>query len=195
MKYPVMSETFAMKDPDIGKEISFRRVEMEKDLDRLHEWMHQPHVIQFWNLNIPYDQYREHLRKFLADPHQTLHIGSLDGTPMSYWETYWVRGDILGKHYDYDPEDQGIHLLIGPPPFLGKGYALPLLRAMTYRLFQHQPTQKVVAEPDIRNKKMIHIFEKCGFEFQREIDLPDKRAALMFCYRDTFQRRWNHGEA
>lgn len=192
MVYPVTAETFTYHDPTIDKTIKFRQVDIKQDLDRLHQWMHEPHVIPFWNLNISYEKYREHLQSLLADPHQILHIGLLDGTPMSYWETYWVRGDILGKVYDFHPEDQGVHLLIGSTSFLGKGYALPLLKAMTRRLFQHKPTQKVVAEPDLRNKKMIHIFEKCGFEFQHAIDLPDKRAALMFCMRDSFKRRWEY---
>ncbi|MFC7439649.1 GNAT family N-acetyltransferase [Laceyella putida] len=176
----------------MGKTISFRRVTLEHDLDMLFQWMHEPHVIPFWNLAIPFEKYEKHLRKFLADPHQTLHIGSLDGVPMSYWETYWAKDDVVGKTYDVHPEDQGIHLLFGPPSYLGKGYALPLLKTMVFRLFQHEKTEKVVAEPDIRNEKMIHIFKKCGFAFQKEIDLPDKRAALMYCYREPFLRSWNH---
>lgn len=189
--HPHLTE-FCVVDHTLEKSISFRQVRLEQDLDMLFQWMHEPHVIPFWNLALPYAEYREHLRKFLADPHQALHIGSLDGVPMSYWETYWAQQDIVGQYYDADPEDQGVHLLIGPPSYLGKGYALPLLKAMVSRLFQHEPTEKVVAEPDIRNEKMIHIFKQCGFTFQKAIDLPDKRAALMFCDRNSFLRRWNH---
>ncbi|MDA8354633.1 MAG: GNAT family N-acetyltransferase [Firmicutes bacterium] len=187
------AESFSRVHPAIGRRISFRRVELERDLDRLHRWHHEPHVIPFWNLNISLEKYRQHLTSFLADTHQSLHIGMLDGTPMSYWETYWAKDDILGNYYDWHPEDQGVHLLIGPPSFLGKGYALPLLQTITHWLFQHEPTEKVVAEPDVRNAKMIHIFEKCGFRFQREIDLPDKRAALLFCSRESFNNPFDKG--
>ncbi|WP_206093831.1 GNAT family N-acetyltransferase [Paludifilum halophilum] len=175
------------------KRISFRPVEFEEDLERLHQWHHEPHVIPFWKLNIPLDRYRKHLKSFLADSHQDLHIGMLEGIPMSYWETYWAKDDVLGKHYDWHPADQGVHLLIGPPSYLGKGYALPLLQTITRWLFRHDATQKAVAEPDIRNEKMIHIFEKCGFRFQHEIELPDKRAALMFCHREPFIENWTEG--
>jgi acetyl CoA:N6-hydroxylysine acetyl transferase len=183
---------FQWTDPTIGREISFRLVTLEEDLDRLHRWQAEPYVSPFWNLAIPYEAYREHLIRFLADRHHTLYIGELDGQPMSYWESYWVLDDIVGRTYDYHPEDQGIHLLIGEPEYIGRGVALPLLRAMTALQFQHEPTQKVIAEPDIGNKKMIHVFEKCGFTFQKEIDLPDKRAALLFCHREEFMRRWRH---
>ena len=61
---------------------------------------------------------------------------------------------------------------------------------MTAFQFQHPETLKVVAEPDSRNQKMIHVFKRCGFELQKEIDLPGKRAALMFCDRQRFIGRW-----
>lgn len=170
--------------------IAFRPVTLEEDLHRLHSWHHQEHVIPFWRQNMPLPQYEQHLQKLLADSHQTLYIGCLEGEPMSYWESYWAKDDIIAGHYETDEGDQGIHLLLGPPEFIGKGYALPLLKAMTAFQFHHPATQKIVTEPDIRNEKMIHIFKKCGFEPEKEIRLPDKRGLLMFCHRETFERRW-----
>ncbi|AFC33262.1 GNAT family N-acetyltransferase [Paenibacillus mucilaginosus] len=178
--------------PGIGRRISFRPVTLEEDFERLFDWQHQTHVIPFWNLNISREAYRAHLEAFLADTHQTLYIGELDGVPMSYWEAYWCDRDIIGKYYDALPGDQGIHLLIGPPEYLGKGYALPLLQAMTAFQFQRGETDKIIAEPDARNSKMIHVFEQCGFVFQKHVDLPDKTGALMFCERSRFDRSWEH---
>jgi acetyl CoA:N6-hydroxylysine acetyl transferase len=183
--------TFSMVDPGSGKTIAFRPVTVKEDLHRLHNWMNKSHVVPFWGLDDPLEQYRRHLLKALADTHQTLYIGLIDGEPMSYWESYWVKDDVIGKYYDYHPADQGVHLLIGPENYTGKGYALPLLRAMVTFQFQVQETDLVVAEPDIRNEKMIHIFKKCGFEAQKPVDLPDKTGLLMFCRRAVFERKWN----
>ncbi|MFC0558920.1 GNAT family N-acetyltransferase [Halalkalibacter alkalisediminis] len=177
-------------DEQTGYEITFRQVQLEEDLERLHHWHHQAHVIPFWKQNFPLPVYKAHLQKLLADRHQTLYIGHVNGEPMSYWECYWAKDDIIANYYEADNGDQGIHLLFGPEKFLGKGLSLPLLRAMTAFGFRHEETSKIVAEPDIRNEKMIHIFEKCGFEAQKEVDLPDKRGLLMFCERTTFLRRW-----
>ncbi|MBE9125223.1 MULTISPECIES: GNAT family N-acetyltransferase [unclassified Coleofasciculus] len=182
--------TYQTFDPEINKVIAFRPVVLEEDLSLIHNWMNQPHVIPFWNLDFDLDRMRNHLEKALADTHQTLYIGLLNGVAMSYWESYWAVDDIVAKCYSAHPADQGIHLLIGEPEFLGKEYALPLLRAMTAFQFQHPKTLKIIAEPDSRNQKMIHVFKRCGFEFQTEIDLPSKRAALMFCHRQNFFRRW-----
>lgn len=172
-------------NPAIGKTIGFRHVTMERDFARLHAWHREPHVIPYWNLNISEARYREHLGNFLADTHQSLYIGLLDGEPMSYFESYWAKPDIIGRYYEAAPADQGIHLLIGPPEYVGKGLAAPLLQAMMRFQYQHAETEKLVAEPDIRNAKMIHIFHKCGFRFQKEVELPDKTGALMFAYRNN----------
>lgn len=173
-------------DTSIKQTIAFRSVELQQDLSLIHCWMNQPHVIPFWKLAFDLERMQAHLEKAIADPHQTLYIGYLNNVPMSYWESYWAADDIVARCYPTHHTDQGIHLLIGSPEFLGKGYALPLLRAMVTFQFQHSETQKIIAEPDIRNHKMIHVFQRCGFEFQTEIELPDKRAALMFCERQRF---------
>ncbi|WP_205093093.1 GNAT family N-acetyltransferase [Thalassobacillus pellis] len=174
------------------REITFRKVDYEKDLRRIYQWMHEEHVIPFWHLDFPFQRFSRHLEKALADQHQTLYIGEVDGTAMSYWESYWVNGDIVQEYYDAAPYDQGVHLLIGDTAFLGKGYALPLLRSMVDYQFSNADTEKVIAEPDIRNEKMIHVFKKCGFEPVKPIQLPDKTGLLMFCDRTTFEKRWAH---
>ncbi|GEN32915.1 rhizobactin siderophore biosynthesis protein RhbD [Aneurinibacillus danicus] len=187
-----MNSSYTQFDQDINKTISFVKVEYERDLHLLHRWMQEEHVIPFWKLNISLEKYKRHLEKFLNDQHQTLYLGCIEEIPMSYWEAYWVKGDIIEDYYPYDLFDQGIHLLIGEKEFLGKGYALPLLRAMVRFQFLTARTKKIVAEPDIRNKKMIHIFETCGFEPVKPIELPDKTGLLMFCHRENFERKWKH---
>jgi acetyl CoA:N6-hydroxylysine acetyl transferase len=177
-------------DEEIGKKISFRKVEFERDVEMIHIWMTEEHVHPFWNLNIPLGEFREHLKKALKDDHHTLYIGFLDDVPMSYWEAYWVKGDVLEKTYDVAPHDQGVHLLIGDKSYLGKGYSLPLLREMVRLQFQDERTEKVMAEPDIRNEKMIHVFTKCGFKRIEQIELPDKTGLLMKCERGEFEKRW-----
>jgi acetyl CoA:N6-hydroxylysine acetyl transferase len=177
-------------DRTIQKKIAFRQVTLEADLQRIHQWMNEPHVVPFWKLNLPLEKIQAHLEKALADQHQTLYIGLLDDVPMSYWESYWAIDDLIGNYYPAQKSDQGIHLLIGETNFLGKGYALPLLRAITKFQFQTPETEKIITEPDSQNAKMIHIFQQCGFEFQKQVGLPDKTGALMFCDRHRFQSLW-----
>lgn len=179
--------THRVHDPGLGRHIAFRPASLQ-DTGIVHDWMNRPHVVPFWDLALPLPDVRRYLGERIEDAHETPYIGLLDGVPMSYWEAYWAVDDVVGRYYEAEPDDQGVHLLIGPPEFLGRGLALPLLRAMTAFRFGHAATEKVVAEPDVRNARMIHVFERCGYRIQREIDLPDKRAALMFCHRELFER-------
>lgn len=172
---------------ETGERIQFRAVDETSDFRLLHDWMHQAHVVPFWQLNISESKYQAHLRKALNDTHQTLYIGEIDGRPVSYWEVYWAAEDVIGSYYRAGQADQGVHLLIGPPEETGKGCALPLLKAMLSMLFQHPRTVRIVAEPDITNDKMIHVFKKAGFEPVKPVDLPDKRGLLMVCTRETFE--------
>jgi RimJ/RimL family protein N-acetyltransferase len=181
---------FQHDDPVLKKSITFRHVNAKEDVFLLHSWMHEEHVIPYWKLDLSLEDYNQHLHNFLQDNHQTLLIGEIDGVPVSYWESYWVNGDHIKNYYDYEESDQGIHLLIGHKDYLGKGYIYPLLLTILFHKFQDSQTNKVIAEPDIRNEKMIHVFKKCGFSAVKEVELPDKTGLLMFCERDNFERRW-----
>lgn len=179
--------SFRTVDEDIDREIGFREVSLDRDLGLLHTWLNSEHVLPYWQQNDPLPVVRDTIAERAADDDQTLYIGSLDHTPMSYWEAYWPSADRIGKYYDAEPTDQGFHVLIGPPEYLGRGYAAPLMKAMTAFQFQHRETGRIVVEPDVRNERMIHVLETCGFEPQREVELSDKTGLLMFCWRDAFE--------
>lgn len=181
--------SFRTFDETIGKSICFREVALDRDLGRLHTWLNSEHVLPYWNQDDPLPQVRDTIAERAANDDQTLYIGSLDHVPMSYWESYWPVADGLGEYYDAEPTDRGFHILIGPTEYLGKGYAVPLMTAMTTFLFQHPETRRVVVEPDSRNDAVIHALEQCGFEPQDEIEFPDKTGQLMFCWRDTFEEQ------
>ncbi|MGG1687798.1 GNAT family N-acetyltransferase [Pseudalkalibacillus sp. NRS-1564] len=187
-----MAMDFNVFDQKLQKTISFAKVSYERDVEMIHSWMNEEHVHPFWQLNIPINSFRNHLQKALKDTHQTLYLGFINEVPMSYWEAYWVKEDIIEGSYENKPYDQGIHLLIGHTDYLGLGYSLHLLRVMVSMQLKEKRTERIVAEPDIRNKKMIHIFEKCGFTPQKPIDLPDKTGLLMICERKQFERKWGN---
>jgi acetyl CoA:N6-hydroxylysine acetyl transferase len=163
-----------------GGAASFRALDPSGDLDLVHGWMHQPHVVPFWQLDLDRDDLAAYLRRAAADDHQQVLIGSVDGEPVSYWECYWAARDPLAAHYPAEPADQGVHLLIGPPERTGRGLGRQLLQAVVaWQLGREPATRRVVAEPNVRNQRMIHVFQQCGFRRAGELELPDKRAALM----------------
>ncbi|WP_435079146.1 GNAT family N-acetyltransferase [Halococcus sp. AFM35] len=176
-------------DRSIDKTVSLRQATLQRDLGRLHVWLGSDHVKPYWQLDLPLSVFRDRLAEKLADGHLTPYIGCLDHVPMSYWECYWAAEDGVSNHYDADPTDQGIHLLIGPEEYLNNGYALALLRAVVAMQFRHSQTERVIAEPDACNERVIHVFEQCGFEQRMEFrfDEAEKDALLLVCKREQFE--------
>ncbi|MFD6278868.1 GNAT family N-acetyltransferase [Streptomyces sp. NPDC060209] len=156
-------------------------VQPERDLAVISRWMNDPAVAAFWELAGPEAVTAAHLRRQLAgDGRSVPCLGVLGGTPMSYWEIYRADLDPLARHYPARPHDMGVHLLIGGVGNRGRGIGTVLLRAVSDLVLDNRPLcGRVVAEPDLRNTPSVSAFLSAGFRFCAEVDLPDKRAALM----------------
>ncbi|WP_229861369.1 GNAT family N-acetyltransferase [Streptomyces xanthochromogenes] len=156
-------------------------VRLDRDLALLAQWMNDPAVAAFWELAGPDSVTAAHLRDQLdGDGRSVPCLGVLDGTPMSYWEIYRADLDPLARHYPARPHDTGVHLLIGAVADRGRGVGTTLLRAVADLILDNRPRcPRVIAEPDLRNTPSVSAFLGAGFRFHAEVDLPDKRAALM----------------
>ncbi|AVZ75703.1 GNAT family N-acetyltransferase [Streptomyces lunaelactis] len=164
-------------------------VRIERDLPLISRWMNDPAVAAFWELAGPESITAAHLRTQLdGDGRSIPCLGVLSGTPMSYFEIYRADLDPLARHYPARPHDTGIHLLIGNVADRGRGVGSTLLRAVADLVLDNRPRcARVIAEPHLRNTPSVSAFLSAGFRFSAEVDLPDKRAALMV--RDRALRR------
>ncbi|MCM2388410.1 GNAT family N-acetyltransferase [Streptomyces albipurpureus] len=156
-------------------------VATERDLRYISRWMDDPAVSAYWNLAGPDSVTTAHLRAQLeGDGRSAPCIGVLDGVPMSYFEIYRADLDPLARHYPARAHDTGIHLLIGSAPDRGRGLGSTLIRAVADLVLDNRPRcLRVIAEPDIRNTPSLAAFLSGGFRYSLEVDLPDKRAALL----------------
>ncbi|MFD9540500.1 GNAT family N-acetyltransferase [Streptomyces sp. NPDC060022] len=156
-------------------------VQPARDLAMISRWMNDPAVAEFWELAGPESITAGHIRRQLdGDGRSVPCLGVLDGRPMSYWEIYRADLDPLARHYPARPHDTGIHLLIGGVDNRGRGIGTTLLRAVSDLVLDNRPLcARVVAEPDLRNTPSVSAFLSAGFRFSAEVELPDKRAALM----------------
>ncbi|MEU8932807.1 GNAT family N-acetyltransferase [Streptomyces sp. NPDC048409] len=156
-------------------------VDIARDLSVVSRWMNDPAVAAFWQLAGSSARTEDHLRAQLAgDGRSVPCLGSLDGTPMSYWEIYRADLDPLARHYPARPHDTGLHVLIGEAADRGRGLGSVLIRAAADLVLDHRPAcARVVAEPDLRNTPSLAAFLGAGFRYAAELDLPAKRAAFM----------------
>lgn len=164
-------------------------VQAEQDLPLISHWMNDPTVAEFWQLSGARSLAADHVHAQLGgDGRSVPCLGVLDGTPMSYWEIYRADLDPLARHYPARPHDTGVHLLIGAVTDRGRGLGSALLRAVADLALDKRPAcARVIAEPAMRNTPSVSAFLSAGFRFSAEVDLPDKRAALMVrdrCLRD-----------
>ncbi|CAM2928952.1 N-acetyltransferase [Mycobacterium intermedium] len=163
-----------------GGTFSLRRMDLSRDLDQLHSWMNDPEVARFWKKAWPRAQVASYLRLQNDLAHSVPHLGELDGVAMSYWELYRADLDPLAEFYAARGHDAGIHVLLGPAEYRGRGLASSLLRIVSDWQLEADPlAERVVAEPDVSNARSIRAFERAGFRRTTELDLPDKRAVLM----------------
>lgn len=156
-------------------------VDLARDLALVTRWMNDPAVAEFWELAGEQQVTEAHLRPQRdGDGRSVPCLGVLDGTPMSYWEIYRADLDPVSRYYPARPQDTGIHLLIGGVADRARGLGSTLLRAVSDLILDNRPAcRRVVAEPDLRNTPSVSAFLSAGFRFAAEVDLPDKRAALM----------------
>ncbi|MEU1279971.1 GNAT family N-acetyltransferase [Streptomyces sp. NPDC005805] len=162
-------------------ELRLRPVDAGRDLALITGWMNDPAVAAFWELAGPESVTLAHLRPQLdGDGRSVPCLGLLDGAPVGYFELYRADLDPLARHYPARPHDTGVHVLIGHGADRGRGLGTALLRAVGDLVLGHRPRcGRVVAEPDVRNAPSVAAFRRAGFRLQEEIDLLDKRAALM----------------
>ncbi len=126
------------------------------DLQLLNKWMNSERVSKFWGCAGPQSTQEKFLEGNLTSKHSFPAIGLWNGRPFGYFEIYWVKEDILGRHLgdgagDYD---RGIHVLVGEDEFRGIHRVKSWLTSLAHWSFiQDYRTNAVVLEPRVDNEK------------------------------------------
>ncbi|MGH9212038.1 MAG: GNAT family N-acetyltransferase [Acidimicrobiales bacterium] len=173
--------------PARNRTIWVRPVDVTHDTGLVHLWMHKPHVEEYWAMAWPPEEIAAYLRRHDDEPTRSSYVGCVDDDAVGYLEVYDPAHDVLGGHYPVQAGDVGAHVLIGSEDYLGR-YSVSLGRSVTRFLFQDPRVRRIVGEPDVRNHNFVSLLAFLGYRKEGELDLPDKRAALMVCERDVFER-------
>ncbi|WP_180175688.1 GNAT family N-acetyltransferase [Acinetobacter sp. YH12025] len=169
-----------------------RQMQYPEDMALVHKWMHEPHVIPQWQLNKSETELKVYYEKMLADDHHRILIVGVNGEDVGYTEIYEGKRDRLGLYYNGDELDLGWHLLFGEKSVFGKGYLRPVMRLLSFYIFENAASAKIVGEPDHSVKPYAVVVEDMCYEAQRLIPMPEKTAMLYYCFRETFYSKFGH---
>lgn len=165
--------------------ISLRPVDLDRDLEMLHEWFNREHAIKIWQMNWPLRQLETYYRTLLPGEMMYSYIGEANGEPTFNIEVYWAIRDLVGDYYDVLPTDYGTHQFIAPTD-PKKKFASPSTQCMVDYVFAQPEVGKMVGEGAVDSLASMMNKAHVGFKIEKVIEMPHKKANLNFCYREWY---------
>jgi RimJ/RimL family protein N-acetyltransferase len=164
----------------IAETISFRPL-VAVDLTMLHEWLHHPHVSQWWDSPKTYAEVeRDYLPSITGESTTKAYIALLKNEPIGFIQSYVVMGSSDGWwEQETDPGARGIDLFLCNSEQLGQGLGSAMICAFVAQLFQDPLVTKVQIDPSPQNERAIRSYRRAGFVDVGEVVTPDGLALLM----------------
>lgn len=165
--------------------VTLRPVNIDTDLEMLHEWFHREHALQIWKMNWPIRELEAYYRTLLPNDVVQSYIGEVNGVPTFNIEVYWANRDVVGGYYDALPSDYGTHQFIAPTDPKLK-FTSPATQSMMDFVFAEPKVGKMVGEGSTALLASMINKAQMGFKIEKVIEMPDKKANLNFCYREWY---------
>lgn len=162
-------------------DFDLRTADPEHDSGLAHRWLTHPKST-FWMMQ---QATVDDVTRYLTEA--DAYIGSHDGAPVFLMERYDPAKDPVGRCYEVEPGDVGMHFLVAPADAPIHGFTRGVISTVMSFLFTDPTTRRVVVEPDVRNTAVHTLNKAVGFRIEATISLPDKTAYLSTCTRTDFQ--------
>jgi aminoglycoside 6'-N-acetyltransferase len=154
----------------IKNNLVVRKLDIE-DACYLAKWLSDPTVLEFYEgRDRPHDLALVKKVFYSKDDDLIPCLILFDEIPIGYVQFYPVDNDEK-KTYGY-PVDQaifGMDQFIGEPSYWGRGIGEQLVNAVVEFLFTEKAAELVIMDPQIRNKRAIRCYEKCGFKIVKTL--------------------------
>ncbi|SFD62468.1 Siderophore synthetase component [Chitinophaga sp. CF118] len=171
--------------------IDIRYMDLEKDLPVIYNWVTQEYA-KYWGCNNKsIEQVRAEYEGIISSSHSNAFVGILNGKFSFLCECYDPAKDPVGEHYEALPGDMGMHVLVGPPEKRIPHFTWYVFTTIMDFMFSDSSINRIVVEPDMNNTKIHELNKRAGFEYQRNIQLPNKIASLAFCTRAQYYKALN----
>ena len=176
---------FTREDPLLGR-FTVRPLDPGSDIPMLHRWLTDPKS-EFWLLTeASREDIARQFRATVASEHEQAYIGEWEGEPRFLAELYDPAHSELKDVYTALPGDTGMHFLVAPTDTPVSGFTRSVITTVMELAFADPGTDRVVVEPDVRNRPVHALNTAMGFHVERTVALGGKEAHLSFCSRDQF---------
>jgi RimJ/RimL family protein N-acetyltransferase len=157
-----------------------------QDLPVLHEWLHRPHVAEWWQPGPSLDEVVADYSPAIAGtiPNRC-YIAMLGEGTLGFMQDYSPAGFHNEGWWldEHDPGVRGIDQFLCNPEELNRGLGTAMVCSFVARLFLDPAVTRIQTDPAPSNSRAIRCYEKAGFKAHREIETPDGPALLMYCER------------
>lgn len=181
-----MNDAIEFTLTDALGDFSFRPIIPAQDAKLLHSWVTQPYATYWLMSEMNQNEVRDFYQDLDNDPNKQAYMGLHNGNPSFLIEVYDPNHDQVGKQYQPQLGDIGMHVLVAPAERPISGFTNAVFNSVMEFLFSRDNVERVVVEPDHRNSKIHALNKRYGFQHVREIQLGEKTAYLAFCTRAQF---------
>ena len=172
---------------------TFRPVSLPDDSALLHSWIATEHA-SFWGMpNATEKEIEAEYRTLLATAGYEVLLGiDASGDEKFLVELYDPAASPLADAYNYVRGDRGLHFLAPAAANPQPGFTLEALAAAMVQAFALPGTERIIVEPDVRNKAIHALNARVGFRPVRPVELSEadgsiKQALLSICTRQDFE--------
>jgi aminoglycoside 6'-N-acetyltransferase len=166
--------------------VSFRPL-CRGDLPRMHGWLAQPHVVEWWHETLDMAGVEA---KYLPciDGSEPTHVFIIEHGSRAIGWIQWYRWTDYSKHaalLGAEPGTAGIDLAIGETDAIGLGIGSAALRAFVETIVFADPTiTACISDPETRNLRSLGAFDNAGFTVVRPVRIPQESFTRQIVRRD-----------
>ncbi|MBU2996780.1 GNAT family N-acetyltransferase [Cellulophaga baltica] len=172
--------------------ISIRPFKVNEDSVFLHNWVIQEYAV-FWEMqNATLQDVEDEYTKLTVPKDYDVFVGVFNNKPAFVLEKYNPKKDIINQFYNPRDSDSGVHIIVAPPSEpITANFTWFMFRAIMDFTFANSSIDRILVEPDIRNKKMFALCQRIGFTLGEVVELPHKTAQLAFLTKANYQQKIN----
>jgi RimJ/RimL family protein N-acetyltransferase len=118
----------------------------------------------------------------------------VDELPIGYIQDYRACRVGGGWWPDAAPGTFGIDQFIGEPAWVGEGFGTAPIRHFVGRIFSDLSVKEIIVDPDPKNSRAIHVYEKFGFRRSGLTRTPGGEALVLKLRRADLQPHSSRGK-